>query len=96
MKWRDIAAHLAARDDEFLDTECKVLIDGDGTRKEATVVEIADGGLKVEVIKHRWLIRWKDGASETIEGSTFAAAFYNTGYGAGAVAAIDEYELIRE
>jgi len=96
MKWRDIAAHLASRDDEFLDTECKVLVDDDGARKEASVVEILDGGLNVSVIVHRWLIRWKDGATETVTGSTFPAAFSDAGYGAGAIAAVDEYELIDE
>lgn len=96
MKWRELAAHMAARDDEFLDTECSVLVDEDGIHKEATVTELADGGLKVKVVTREWVIRWKDGAIETVKGSSFAAAFSEAGYGAGAAAAIDEYELFRE
>lgn len=49
MKWRELAAHMAARDDEFLNTECSVLVDEDGIHKEATVTELANGGLKVKV-----------------------------------------------
>lgn len=96
MKWRDIAAHLASRDDEFLDTECKVLVDDDGIRKEASAKEIVDGGLMVSTIKHRWLVHWKDHSTDEFCGYTFASAFNNAGYGAGAVGAIDECELIDE
>lgn len=93
MKWRDIAAHLSACDDEFLDTECKIIIDDDGVRKEATTSEILDGGLKATTVQYRWIIHWKDGQNESVTGPTFASAFSMAGYSAGAMAAVDEYEL---
>ena len=39
---------------------------------------------------------WLDGVTEIISGNSIAEAFTNAGYGAGALAALDYYEIIKE
>lgn len=43
----------------------------------------------------RYIIYWLDGKIEEVRGQTFEEAFMKAGYGAGAIAAIDYYEEVK-
>jgi len=44
----------------------------------------------------KFKIHWLDGKTQTIEGRDFKDAFMRAGYGAGAVRAIDFYNVIKD
>ena len=44
----------------------------------------------------KFLLHWLDGKTEEAQGTSISNAFTNSGYGAGAVPALDYYEEINE
>lgn len=44
----------------------------------------------------KFKLKWKGGDEETVEGDTIAIAFTMAGYGAGALGALESYEVIRK
>ena len=42
----------------------------------------------------KYILHWLDGTNETVEGDSIEDAFRRAGYGAGAIPALDYYELV--
>lgn len=44
----------------------------------------------------KFILHWKSGGTETVEGTSIANAFMNAGYSRGAIMALDYYEEVKE
>lgn len=44
----------------------------------------------------KFILHWRDGTTETVEGTSIANAFMSAGYGNGAIAALDYFEEVKE
>jgi hypothetical protein len=42
-----------------------------------------------------YILHWLDGKTETVKGSDIADAFSRAGYGAGAIRALDWYDIVK-
>ena len=43
----------------------------------------------------KFILHWKSGEMETVEGNSIAEAFMNAGYGRGAIMALDYFEEVK-